>query len=115
MFSLKQQRIRTWIIGGYAVPIVLSLLSFVMVWNNVRTLQQEAEQVEEFIENDRIVDRLELNAQVLSRTLRGYLLEPSAISVNTYNEARQNFYADVPLLREAVAGTARVRTVGRHG
>ncbi|USR89997.1 methyl-accepting chemotaxis protein [Phormidium yuhuli AB48] len=104
MFSLKQQRIRTWIIGGYAVPIVLSLLSFVMVWNNVRTLQQEAEQVEEFIENDRIVDRLELNAQVLSRTLRGYLLEPSAISVNTYNEARQNFYADVPLLRERLRG-----------
>ncbi|NMG57647.1 methyl-accepting chemotaxis protein [Geitlerinema sp. P-1104] len=104
MFSLKQQRIRTWIIGGYAVPIVLSLLSFVMVWDSVRTLQEEAEQVEEFIENDRIVDRLELNAQVLSRTLRGYLLDPSAISVTTYNEARQNFYADVPLLRERFQG-----------
>ncbi len=100
MISLKQQRIRTWIIGGYAVPIVLSLFSFVIVWNSVRTLQQEAAQVEEFIENDRIVDRMELNTQVLSRTLRGYLLDPNSISLNSYNEARQNFYTDVPILME---------------
>jgi methyl-accepting chemotaxis protein len=100
MISFKQQRIRIWIIGGYAVPIVLSLFSFVIVWNSVRTLQQEADQVEEFLGNDTIVDRLELNTQVLSRTLRGYLLEPSAISLNSYNEARQNFYTDIPLLME---------------
>lgn len=100
MISLKQQRIRTWIIGGYAVPIILSLFSFVIVWNSVRTLQQEADQVEEFLENDRIVDRLEVNTQVLSRTVRGYLLEPNAVSLNSYNEARQNFYTDAPLLMD---------------
>ncbi|KPQ39843.1 MAG: chemotaxis signal relay system methyl-accepting signal transducer [Phormidium sp. OSCR] len=100
MISFKQQRIRTWIIGGYAVPIVLSLFSFVIVWNSVRMLQQEADQVEEFIGNDTIIDRLQLNSQVLSRTLRGYLLDPSPISLNSYNQARENLYTDVPLLME---------------
>lgn len=103
MISLKQQRIRIWIVGGYVVPIVLSLFSFVIVWNSVRTLQQEADQVEEFLENDRIVDRMELNSQILSRTLRGYLLDPSTISLNSYNEARQNFYTDAPILMERLS------------
>lgn len=100
MISSKQQRIRTWIIGGYAVPIVLSIFSFVIVWNSVRTLQKETDQVQEFIGNDTLVDHLELNSQVLSRTLRGYVLDPSPISLNSYNEARQNFSTDVPLLME---------------
>lgn len=91
MISAKQLKLRYWIIAGYAAPIVLSGLSFILVWYNVRLARQEAQEVNQFVDNSDLVSRLALNAQVISRTTRGYLLDPSATSLESYTQAKQEF------------------------
>lgn len=91
MFDVKHYRIRSWIIAGYALPVFLFLLTSTAVFVNVHKVREEATL---WKESDRIADliyQLGFNVQQLSRAARGYLLEKSEISRQTYEEADRNY------------------------
>lgn len=102
MAAQKRTQIRHWIVAGYAVPILLSVFSSVLVWNSVRVLRQEAREVEEFVDNASAINVLALDTQLMSRSTRGYLIEPSDVSLETYNDAKEEFLDSASQLSEAI-------------
>ncbi|MDC0834578.1 methyl-accepting chemotaxis protein [Geitlerinema sp. CS-897] len=95
MVSPNTLKLRYWIILGYLVPIVLSIVSSVVVWRNVGIIRQEVTAVETFVHNSTLISDLALNVQVMSRTTRGYLLDGDRTSLESYNQAKQKFQEDV--------------------
>ncbi|MEA5467960.1 methyl-accepting chemotaxis protein [Spirulina sp. 06S082] len=83
-------KLRHWIIVGYSVPIILSIISGVAVFVTVRILNQEAGHVSEKIGISAKIGDLAFHTQTLSRATRGYLLQKNSVSLQSYQEARNN-------------------------
>ncbi|MEM9541172.1 MAG: methyl-accepting chemotaxis protein [Cyanobacteria bacterium P01_E01_bin.42] len=82
-------KLRHWIIFGYAVPVTLSLVSGIAVFWNVRIIEREARQVVEKMNANTKIGDLAFHVQTISRATRGYLLEKSSISLQSYQNAKQ--------------------------
>ena len=89
MFNIKNWKVGYWIFAGYIGIAALSFFSSTVV---LKQTQSFRENYEEFVTNRELsqhVDDISINVQVLSRTARGYLLDKSAASLNSYQEASQ--------------------------
>ncbi|NEO84892.1 MAG: methyl-accepting chemotaxis protein [Spirulina sp. SIO3F2] len=80
-------RLRNWIIGGFAVPIVLSVASSVVIWGNIETVRSTEANVEQEAKVTDLMGDLGFDIQTISRATRGYLLKKSQISLNSYTDA----------------------------
>lgn len=83
-------KLRHWIIGGYSIPVILSILSGLSVLWTVRILNRELIHVIGKTEINTKVSNLAFNSQTLSRSVRGYLLQKSSVSFQSYQESRDN-------------------------
>jgi CHASE3 domain sensor protein len=89
MFNITNWKVRYWILAGYLSIAALSLISSLFLVNKAQNLRQNYEEFATNRELSQAVDDLSLNIQVLSRTARGYLLDKSMVSLNSYQEASQ--------------------------
>ncbi|MGC9504771.1 HAMP domain-containing methyl-accepting chemotaxis protein [Baaleninema sp.] len=110
MVSPNNLKVRYWIIFGYLVPILLSVVSSVVVWRNVSIIREEATEVESFVTNSNVIGDLALSVQVMSRTTRGYLLDPDSTSLESYTQAKQQFDNDVVQLQDRLANEEQLNT-----
>lgn len=89
MFNITKWKVRYWILAGYLSIAVLSLLSSMFVVNKTENLRDNYDDFANDRELSQAVDDLSINIQVLSRTARGYLLDKSTVSLNSYQQASQ--------------------------
>ncbi len=82
-------KLRHWIILGYSIPVLLSIISGGAVLWNIRLLSREAEHVIEKIDANTKIGDLAFHAQTLSRSTRGYLLQQSSASWQSYQAAKK--------------------------
>jgi len=75
------------IILGYAIPTAIAILSGIFIWTQVQNLRDASAKVEGFIGNLEKIDDIALNAQVMSREARGFMLERSQNSRSSYDTA----------------------------
>lgn len=91
MDQQKIWKLRHWIIFGYSVPVIALIISAAVTVVNVRQLRASSEELNTSWEiNDRI-GAVDTNIQIMSRDTRGHMLEKSAVSVNSFQEAKQEY------------------------
>jgi CHASE3 domain sensor protein len=89
MFNVTKWKVRYWILAGYISIAALSFVSSTLVITKTQSIRENHQEFVTNRELSQTVDSLSLNIQILSRTARGYLLNQSAISLNSYREASQ--------------------------
>lgn len=85
--QLQGFKVRTWIIGGYTIPIVLSLLSAVAVFFNVQMVRSGEQYITRRVQVSEQIGDLAVNVQIMSRTVRGAILDADQESRRAYEEA----------------------------
>ncbi|NEO26826.1 MAG: methyl-accepting chemotaxis protein [Kamptonema sp. SIO4C4] len=103
-------KLRHWIIAGYAVPIVLFVVSILVVWANVQTVRKESASLERSRQAISLIGDLAFNMQTVSRATRGYLLEPSPVSLQSYEVAQAAVQEQVPRLSEVILDEQQQQT-----
>ncbi|MGB0562827.1 MAG: methyl-accepting chemotaxis protein [Spirulinaceae cyanobacterium] len=91
-------RLRNWIIGGFVVPIALSVASSAFVLANVGIVRSTETAVAQKAKVADLMGDLGFDIQTISRTTRGYLLKKSDVSLNAFNQARQDTEAHLTAL-----------------
>lgn len=90
MESKRNWRLRYWIIGGYAVPVLALLVSAGATVININTVNQRSENLLSSYEINSTVGDLDVSVQSGSKELRGYLLEKNQQSFENYQKAKKN-------------------------
>ncbi len=85
----RGQKLRYWIGGGYAIPVVLLLISAIVVGFNVQVVRRESERLAGSNDIFEKINDLGFESQSLSRATRGYMLDPDPVSLNSYDNAKQ--------------------------
>ncbi len=115
--SLQKQlsgfKVRTWIVGGYAIPIVLSVLSAIAVFYNVQIVRTKEVEVARSIDTSELSSRLGVEVQALSRTARGYLLDANPLSRASYEESSENIATLIPELQAFVNDEQQQETLNQ--
>lgn len=89
MQTKQHWRLRHWIIAGYMVPILALIFSAVATVMNVNTVSDRSNDLRLSSQIDTAMNDLAFNTQVLSKTLRGYLLAQKQSSLELYLDARE--------------------------
>ncbi|MGL6281972.1 MAG: methyl-accepting chemotaxis protein [Microcoleaceae cyanobacterium] len=82
-------RLRYWILGGYLLPVLFSGISALVVASRVEVVKELAEELEQSRQVAEKIGEVGFNIQILPRAARGYLLEKTDESLNSYNIALQ--------------------------
>ncbi|MFZ9737410.1 MAG: methyl-accepting chemotaxis protein [Prochlorotrichaceae cyanobacterium] len=84
-------KLRYWILTGYAIPVIALLISAVITYINVRIARSNVAEVDRSAEVSFDLANVEIGVQTMSRATRGYLLDPSNVSEETFNQSVQNY------------------------
>lgn len=96
---LQQQnqgwRLRYWILMGYTIPVVALILSAIVTYVNVRIVRNNVAEVDRSAEINLNLSQMEVAVQAMSRATRGYLLDPSSISEDTFKSSVAAYQKDI--------------------
>ncbi|MEH2317027.1 methyl-accepting chemotaxis protein [Nostoc sp.] len=90
MESKQNWKLRYWIIGGYAVPVLALLVSAGATVININTLNQRSEDLVRSYEVNSIINSLAINVQSGSKSVPDYLLEKNQGTLESYRKAQKN-------------------------
>ncbi|MDB9312075.1 methyl-accepting chemotaxis protein [Spirulina sp. CS-785/01] len=106
-------KLRHWIITGYAIPIVLFIVSGIIVFLNVQTVRKEAKDVQRSMMVVSHIGDIAFNVQTVSRATRGYLLDASTVSLESYRSSRDQVEEQLAQLDELVIHEGQKETLER--
>jgi methyl-accepting chemotaxis protein len=89
MPNKKKLAIRYQILGGYSIPVILSMISGVIIFFQVQNVRKEITNLERGIKIEQNIGELGINVQILSRAARGYILEKSQTSEESFKSAQK--------------------------
>jgi methyl-accepting chemotaxis protein len=84
-------RLRYWILMGYAIPVIALIISAIVTYINVRIVRQNVAEVDRSAQINLELTQAEVGVQAMSRASRGYLLDPSTISEDTFKTSIQDY------------------------
>ncbi|MFN6485826.1 MULTISPECIES: methyl-accepting chemotaxis protein [unclassified Nostoc] len=90
MESKRNWKLRYWIIGGYAVPVLALLISAGATIVNINTVNQRSENLLSSYDINSILDDLSVSVQSSSKANRSYLLEKNQQSFESYQKAQKD-------------------------
>ncbi|MEH2379924.1 MAG: methyl-accepting chemotaxis protein [Nostoc sp.] len=90
MESKQNWKLRYWIIGGYAVPVLALLVSAGVTIININTVNQRSENLLSSYDINSILDDLSVSVQSSSKANRGYLLEKNQQSLESYQKTQKD-------------------------
>ena len=90
MESKQNWKLRYWIIGGYAVPVLALLVSAGATVMNINTVNQRSEDLVRSYEVNSVVNSLATNVQSSAKSMRGYLLSKNQQTFENYLKAQKN-------------------------
>ncbi|MEH2459114.1 methyl-accepting chemotaxis protein [Nostoc sp.] len=91
MKSKQNCKLRYWIIGGYAVPMLALLVSAGLIFININLVTQRAQNLVSSYNVNSAINALATNVQSGSKSVRGYLLEKNQTSFDEYQKSQKNF------------------------
>lgn len=111
MEGRKVWKLRHWIILGYSVPVVALIISAGVTVVNVREVAQSARRLEQtwMIRDD--LSNLDIQVQIISRTTRGYLLEPNPGSQTNFNNAKAEYARLINNLEDLITNEQQQRNL----
>jgi CHASE3 domain sensor protein len=89
MPNKKKLAIRYQILGGYSIPVILSMISGVIVFFQVQNVRTEISNLERGVMIQEHIGDLGINIQILSRSTRGYILDKNETSINTFKSTQE--------------------------
>lgn len=104
------QRLRYWIWGGYSIPIILMIVSATVVTINVGRVRQEADELTQSRKIAENIADLALDVQLMSQSVRGYLLDANPASRKALRQAQNEYQNVVPLLESIIENEEQART-----
>ncbi|MCC5652440.1 methyl-accepting chemotaxis protein [Nostoc sp. XA013] len=90
MESKRNWRLRYWIIGGYAVPVLALLISAGAMIMNINTVNKRSEDLVASYEVNSVVSDLNVNVQSGAKSIRGYLLAKNQRSLEDYRQSQKD-------------------------
>jgi CHASE3 domain sensor protein len=84
-------RLRYWILMGYAIPVIALLVSAIVTYINVRIVRENVSEVDRSAQINLELAMAEVGVQSMSRAARGYLLDPSTISEDTFKQSVEDY------------------------
>ncbi|MDZ7951268.1 methyl-accepting chemotaxis protein [Nostoc sp. DedQUE09] len=90
MESKRNWRLRYWIIGGYAVPVLALLISAGVMIMNINTVNKRSEDLVASYEVNSVVSDLNVNVQSGAKSIRGYLLAKNQQSLEDYRQSQKD-------------------------
>jgi CHASE3 domain sensor protein len=91
-------KLRHWIIFGYAVPVVALVISAGVTVVNIRQLRVIANELNTSWTISDHIAQVDSEIQTMSRATRGYLLEKSPVSLNSFETALADFNTEMESL-----------------
>ena len=95
-------KLRYWIMAGYAFPVAALIISAVVTYVNVRVVRTNVEEVNRSGLVSKTLSEVDASVQVMSRATRGYLLDPSPVSEEAFNESVQRYEAGLSAMDKDV-------------
>lgn len=99
---LKFSHLRYWIIGGYLIPIVLSLITAVIVSSNVEKVRTATQEVSTSHAIVKEINNLVFHVKDMTIGARGYLLANTPQSLQFYERAKNQYKQDLQRLKSLI-------------
>jgi len=109
----KHLRVRYWIWLGYSFPIVVFLIVAGLLSGQIATLKSVGEDQARTVKVEREIGKVAFHTQILSRAIRGYLLDKNPTSVNSYQEAKNDLPESFQKLKELIQDEEQRQTLGK--
>lgn len=109
----RQLRLRHWITLGYIVPIVTFTVAAVITDLNIRRVKVLMEERDRAGDVNQHISKIGIQIQVASRTTRGYLLDPSPTSAQSFQEARQLYLEELENMDQLIVDSTQQENVRR--
>jgi methyl-accepting chemotaxis protein len=113
MNTSKRWRLRHWIIAGYAVPIIALIGSATVAVLNVGVVKDRARDLAMARDISLRINDMMVGLQIDSRATRGYLLDPSPISLQSAEEARDRYEEDIQILEGMIQDAEQMDRLNR--
>lgn len=102
MITSQGWKVRYQVLGGYLIPVVLTLISAIIVFTNVQKVRQQEADLRRVAQVEAKIGDLGFHVQTLSRSTRGYLLFPEPSSKQEFDSARTTIQALEQVLDELI-------------
>jgi len=89
MTNRRKIAIRFQILGGYTIPIILSMVSGIIVFFKVQEVRKEIINLDRSVKVQSNIGDLGIEIQILSRATRGYILDKNPESVDSFKTAQE--------------------------
>ena len=103
--SLQQSqswKLRYWILLGYAIPLAALIGSAVFTVFSVASIKGVVEEVDRAADVDELISQIDVNAQILSRSTRGYLLDQADVSLQSFEKAQTDYQEALTQLQDLI-------------
>lgn len=98
------------ILGGYSIPVILSIISAVLVYiQGVQQVQRHSQDVADLHTQVNDVKNLALSIAAMQQTARGYLLGENSEALQEYEEWDTRFYKQSEKLRGEIADPSQLK------
>ncbi|MDX2242733.1 MAG: methyl-accepting chemotaxis protein [Leptolyngbyaceae cyanobacterium bins.302] len=91
MQSKHNWKLRYWIMGSYAVPILALIISAGLILVNINRVNQRSQDLVASYNVNSAINILATNVQSGSKAVRGYLLEKNQTSFEEYQKSQKSF------------------------
>ncbi|MDZ8224889.1 methyl-accepting chemotaxis protein [Nostoc sp. ChiVER01] len=91
MQSKRNWKLRYWIMGSYAVPILALVISAGLIFININLVSQRSQSLVSSYNVNSAINALATNVQSGSKSVRGYLLEKNQTSFDEYQKSQRSF------------------------
>lgn len=113
MEDRRTWRLRYWIIGGYAIPMIALTVSAVVTVLNVGIVSDRSQKLHTSGEIEAIINKLAVDVQITSRATRGYLLDKDTTSIDSFQQARERAKQLLPQLKALVRDQQQLQNLNR--
>jgi methyl-accepting chemotaxis protein len=91
MASKRNRKLRYWIMGSYAIPILALIISAGLIFFNINLVNQRSQDLVASYNVNSAINILATNVQSGSKSVRGYLLEKNQTSFEEYQKSQKSF------------------------
>jgi CHASE3 domain sensor protein len=109
----KNLKLKYSILLGYTIPLVLIIIAGVIIYANVKKVEEQSKLVET---SNRIIENvlhIKSNISSIQRSSRGYILYKNETSLKLYEEGEKLFQAASEALGKMVKDPAQLATLGK--
>ncbi|UZQ52859.1 methyl-accepting chemotaxis protein [Trichothermofontia sichuanensis B231] len=107
MSQRNQFKLRQLIVVGYAVPVIALFSAAAIALISVNRVKASSAAVAHSSEVLDRINRITVDLNVVSRTTRGYLLQPNPTSLANFNKAKTSYQESFSTLQRLVTDTAQ--------